>query len=248
MQKPETPAARTACALLAAAALAGCGGCTPWGYAPPQAQPEPAAAEPAAANGAQKRYSVNGRQYEVKPRRVGYSQRGYASWYGKKFHGRQTANGEVFNMYKPSAAHKTLPLPSYVKVTNLKNGRNIVVRVNDRGPFHGNRIIDLSYAAARTLGMVEAGVAPVEIELLKAPDDWRGVYVQVAAYNNKGYARKLVDKLKARNLKAFVGKPGEPNPAVPHRVRIGPLRHAAELERVKTVLHNAGYRGYIVVQ
>lgn len=100
------------------------------------------------------------------PRLADYTERGLASWYGKKFHGRRTANGERFDMHRPSAAHKTLPFGVSVRVTNLDNGRKIVVRINDRGPFVEGRIIDLSKAAAKKLGMIEAGVVPVKIEVV----------------------------------------------------------------------------------
>jgi rare lipoprotein A len=95
--------------------------------------------------------------------------RGMASYYGQEFHGRKTANGEIFNMYKLSAAHRTLPLGTTVRVWNLENGRNVVLRVNDRGPFIEGRILDLSYAAALELEMVSQGVAPVQIEILELP-------------------------------------------------------------------------------
>ncbi len=98
-------------------------------------------------------YKVFGKQYKVLAKSKGYQKRGVASWYGVKFHGRKTSNGEVYDMYGMTAAHKTLPIPSYVRVTNLKNKKTIVVRVNDRGPFHENRVIDLSYTAAVKLGI-----------------------------------------------------------------------------------------------
>ncbi|MGB5325609.1 MAG: septal ring lytic transglycosylase RlpA family protein, partial [Pseudomonadales bacterium] len=113
-------------------------------------------------------YTVFGKSYRVLDDARGYRERGPASWYGKKFHGRSTANGERYDMYQMTAAHKHLPLPSYVRVRNLENGREIIVRVNDRGPFHGNRIIDLSYAAATKLGMLRNGTAEVEIEVIDA--------------------------------------------------------------------------------
>lgn len=109
-------------------------------------------------------YEVFGVRYEVMSSSTGYKERGIASWYGKKFHGRQTSNGERYDMYRMTAAHKKLPLPTNVKVTNLKNGRSIVVRVNDRGPFVKNRLIDLSYAAAKELDIITAGTAMVEVE------------------------------------------------------------------------------------
>ncbi|MES9903121.1 MAG: septal ring lytic transglycosylase RlpA family protein, partial [Sedimenticola sp.] len=97
-------------------------------------------------------YVVLGKRYHVMANSDGFSQRGIASWYGTKFHGRTTSSGEVYDMYAMTAAHKSLPLPTYVEVTNLNNGRHTIVKVNDRGPFHNNRIIDLSYAAATKLG------------------------------------------------------------------------------------------------
>jgi rare lipoprotein A len=111
-------------------------------------------------------YEVFGVRYIVKDSSDGYREKGTASWYGKKFHGRQTSNGERYDMYRMTAAHKTLPLPTNVQVTNLRNGRSVVVRVNDRGPFVNNRLIDLSYAAAKELDMIGAGTAPVEVVAL----------------------------------------------------------------------------------
>ena len=108
-------------------------------------------------------YEVFGKSYTVMPSGTGYRERGVASWYGKKFHGRLTSNRETYDMYQMTAAHKTLPLPTYVRVTNLRNNRSIVVRVNDRGPFVHNRIIDLSYAAALKLDMVRDGTSLVEV-------------------------------------------------------------------------------------
>ncbi|QHJ10854.1 Endolytic peptidoglycan transglycosylase RlpA [Paraglaciecola mesophila] len=111
-------------------------------------------------------YSVLGKHYTPLKTGKGYSATGGASWYGQKFHGHLTSNGETYDMYAMTAAHKTLPLPSYVKVTNLKNGREAIVRVNDRGPFHDNRIIDLSYAAAMKLGMLSTGTTQVKLEVI----------------------------------------------------------------------------------
>lgn len=111
-------------------------------------------------------YTVFGKTYYLLSQARGYKARGTASWYGTKFHGRRTANGEVYDMNAMTAAHKTLPIPCYVRVRNTKNNKTIVVRVNDRGPFHGNRLIDLSYAAAVRLGFSDQGTAPVEIEVL----------------------------------------------------------------------------------
>ncbi|AOY88714.1 hypothetical protein BKP64_11310 [Marinobacter salinus] len=108
-------------------------------------------------------YNVWGKQYQVLASNDGYVARGTASWYGEKFHGHKTSNGETFDMYEMSAAHKSLRIPGYARVTNLDNGRSVVVRVNDRGPFHGDRLIDLSYAAAKKLGYQARGTARVEV-------------------------------------------------------------------------------------
>lgn len=111
-------------------------------------------------------YRVLGKTYHVTSAPEGYREEGIASWYGTKFHGRRTSNGEIYNMYGMTAAHRSLPIPSYVRVTNKRNKRSVVVRVNDRGPFHGNRIIDLTYSAAKKLGYVNQGTAPVIVEYI----------------------------------------------------------------------------------
>lgn len=116
-------------------------------------------------------YRVNGVQYYILDTNEGYSEEGIASWYGQKFHGHRTSMGEFFDMYGLTAAHKTLPLPSWVRVTNLSNNKEIVVRVNDRGPFHPDRIIDLSYAAAYALGIDKTGTGRVHIEAITPPRD-----------------------------------------------------------------------------
>lgn len=116
-------------------------------------------------------YSVLGKTYFPLQESKTYVQSGTASWYGTKFHGQNTANGEVYDLYGMSAAHKTLPLPSYVRVTNLDNNRNVILRVNDRGPFYSDRIIDLSYAAAKKLGYAETGTARVKVEGID-PQQW----------------------------------------------------------------------------
>ncbi|GAB1261661.1 septal ring lytic transglycosylase RlpA family protein [Aurantivibrio plasticivorans] len=119
--------------------------------------------EPRTSAGNKSPYTVLGKTYSVLPESHGFTQRGYASWYGRKFHGRRTSNGEVYNMYGMTAAHKNLPIPTFVTVRNIENGKEVIVRVNDRGPFHGDRIIDLTYAAAKKLGFVDKGTAMVEI-------------------------------------------------------------------------------------
>lgn len=114
-------------------------------------------------------YQVFGKTYYVLPSAANYHAEGLASWYGDKFHGLQTSTGEIYNMYALSAAHKSLPIPCYARITNLQNGRQIVVRINDRGPFHEDRLIDLSYGAAIQLGFAEEGLAQVRIEVINAP-------------------------------------------------------------------------------
>ena len=144
--------------------------------------PEPAVvAEPRSRYGNRSTYSVLGKNYHVMDDAAGYVEQGLASYYGKKFHGRRTSNMEVYDMYAFTAAHKTLPLPSYARVTNLSNGRSVVVRVNDRGPFHDGRIIDLSYAAAVKLGVDRAGTARVEVQGLSAGEHARQDYDAVAS-------------------------------------------------------------------
>ncbi|MBC7944439.1 MAG: septal ring lytic transglycosylase RlpA family protein [Burkholderiales bacterium] len=119
-------------------------------------------------------YTVFGKNYVPATSRVPYKARGIASWYGKKFHGERTSSGETYNMYAMTAAHPTLPIPSYVRVTRRSNNNSVVVRVNDRGPFHGNRLIDLSYTAAYKLGYLDDGSTPVEVELI-LPDETRAI-------------------------------------------------------------------------
>lgn len=122
--------------------------------------------EPKSRGGNKSPYEVWGKKYYVMDSAEGYTAEGTASWYGQKFHGHRTSNGETYDMYSFSAAHKSLPLPTYLKVTNLANQRSVIVRVNDRGPFHGDRLIDLSYAAAARLGYHKKGLARVRVEAI----------------------------------------------------------------------------------
>ncbi|MCF1182370.1 septal ring lytic transglycosylase RlpA family protein [Marichromatium gracile] len=128
--------------------------------------------EPRSRYGNPKSYEVFGKRYYTKASSRGHVERGLASWYGKDFHGRRTSSGEPYDMHAMTAAHKTLPLPTYARVTNLENGRSVVVRINDRGPFHGSRVIDLSYTAATKLGMARKGTAMVEVRAIdpRRPD------------------------------------------------------------------------------
>lgn len=156
-------------------------------------------AEPMSRYGNPESYRVNGRLYEVIPNASGYKTKGIASWYGTKFHKKRTSSGEDYDMYAMTAAHPTLPLPSYIRVKNLNNGRIAIVRVNDRGPFHSNRLIDLSYAAATYLGLLPKGTAPVEIQALtpsgKNKTKAAHYYIQAGAFESKSLANTLVHKL-----------------------------------------------------
>jgi len=128
--------------------------------------------EPYSAGG-NSNYQIRGKAYHIIEDARDFTQTGLASWYGEKFHGHATANGEIYDMYAMTAAHKRLPLPSYLKVSNLDNGRQVIVRVNDRGPFHQGRIIDLSYAAAKKLDIVAKGTGRVSIEVITIPPPWQ---------------------------------------------------------------------------
>ncbi len=152
-----------------------------------------------------------------------YVEEGVASWYGVPFHGRRAANGETYNMYKLTAAHRTLPFESVVRVTNLKNGRQTEVRINDRGPFIENRVIDLSLAAARELELVAMGVAPVRLELLAAASPLEGNFtVQVGAFVEHENAVRLRERLAERYEPVFIHEYDSPN-GLYYRVRVGKL-------------------------
>jgi rare lipoprotein A len=142
-------------------------------------------------------YTVFGRDYVPFAKLQPFRQRGLASWYGKRFHGQKTASGETYDMYGMTAAHPTLPIPSYVRVTHAGNGRSVVVRVNDRGPFHPGRIIDLSYAAAFKLGYIQAGSAAVEVESIVPGEQKQAgdVYLQVGAFSSRENAENLRARL-----------------------------------------------------
>jgi rare lipoprotein A len=141
-------------------------------------------------------YRVFGKDYAPMAAAQPYRERGTASWYGKKFHGQKTSSGEIYDMYAMSAAHRTLPIPSYARVTNVANGKSVVVRINDRGPFHSERIIDLSYAAAYKLGYIQAGSATVEVESVSAGDSRpSSVYLQVGAFSSRENAEDYRSRL-----------------------------------------------------
>lgn len=168
---PKQPAIRAAATLACGLMLTGC---SAFGYpqgppgGAPSSPPSAAAASPPASTAGGRTYEVMGRRYTTLGSAEGYQERGLASWYGEEFRGRPTANGETFDPHRISAAHRTLPLGTWVRVTNLMNGREVVVRVNDRGPFEDpdRRIIDVSYATAQRLGFMQRGTVPVEVRAL----------------------------------------------------------------------------------
>ncbi|GAA5219219.1 septal ring lytic transglycosylase RlpA family protein [Corallincola platygyrae] len=185
-----------------------------------------------------KSYKVRGIRYQVMNSAEGFADEGTASWYGAKFHGHLTSNGEIYDMYSLSAAHKTLPLPTYVRVTNLANDRSVIVRVNDRGPFHGDRIIDLSYAAAYKLDMLKSGTANVKIEAITPgkdpvvtinPDPNPTYFVQVLATKDPEKANLLAKRLSDQ---FDVESTTFENNGL-HKLRLGPL---ADIDSAQALL------------
>jgi rare lipoprotein A len=208
--------------------------------------------EPRSAHGNPPFYDVLGRRYFVLAAADGYLERGVASWYGPTFHGGNTSSGEPYDMYGMSAAHKTLPLPTYARVTNLRNGRNIVVRINDRGPFVANRLIDLSYTAAAKLDMIREGTTLVEVRALTpgAPDELTrsaqspppSLYVQAGAFADAHNAQQVLERLHAAGLaSAFIVSPLEGKSRL-YRVRLGPVGSVAEFDQLTARLAALGIR------
>jgi rare lipoprotein A len=184
-------------------------------------------------------YTVLGKSYRVMADADGFNQEGLASWYGTKFHGKRTSSGEPFDMYGLSAAHRHLPLPSYVKVTNLQNGRSTIVKVNDRGPFHSDRVIDLSYAAAVKLGFHDEGTARVRIEVQSPVRQPPAYLLQAGAFRQLENADRL-----QHQLQQLTGLPGivvKTSDDGFYRVRLGPVRAGQELERVQALMLSAKY-------
>ncbi len=206
--------------------------------------------EPRSRYGNPPSYEVFGRRYVLLPTEEGYVERGIASWYGPGFHGERTSSGEPYDMYAMTAAHKTLPIPAYAEVTNLRNGRRVVVRINDRGPFVGDRIIDLSYTAAWKLDMLREGTAPVEVRVLTPRAPAAGVatasaaaapaaasagplvsqWLQVGSFAQRDNAERLLARLAAAGISAARIDERADGTRVLHRVRVGPLRGAAEFD------------------
>ncbi|WP_159655331.1 septal ring lytic transglycosylase RlpA family protein [Vibrio atypicus] len=193
--------------------------------------------------GGNKDYTLRGESYKIVKDAQGFSEEGIASWYGKKFHGHLTSNGEIYDMYSMSAAHKTLPLPSYVEVTNKDNGKTAIVRVNDRGPFHPGRVIDLSYAAATKLDVIKTGTANVSIKVITVDKPTAAhkqqalpkFVVQVASSQHPERVRTLAQDLGQKlAVESYVGSEKDI-----HRVLLGPfddyMQTQKTLEQVKTL-------------
>jgi len=221
--------------------------------------------EPRSKYGNPAHYEVFGKRYYTLKSSRGYHEKGIASWYGKKFHGRRTSSGETYDMYAMTAAHKTLPLPSYVEVTNLTNGRKVIVKVNDRGPFHGNRLIDLSYSAATQLGIIGHGTGMVEIRAISngqvaatpvtERDETRrstgpvGLYLQVGAFSTAHSADQLKAKLQHDIGDAIFIIPLQKPSGNLYRVRIGPLANVEYGDSLASRLLDLGYNeSHIVVE
>jgi len=222
-------------------------------------------------------YEVLKKTYTVMPSSAGYQERGVASWYGKKFHGNLTSNREVYDMYGMTAAHKTLPLPTYVRVRNLRNDKVIVVRVNDRGPFVHNRIIDLSYSAASKLDMIRDGTSLVEVTAISFDQSGRSqstgdrpsrvstpagpaststniaetqrIFVQVGAFGDRdNAARRLAILSQAGITDAFVHEDTSTRPSL-YRVRVGPVAGVTQYDRLVEELDGLGIKDpYLITE
>jgi rare lipoprotein A len=205
--------------------------------------------EPRARLGNPAFYEVLGQRYTVMADSSGYLERGVASWYGRDFHGERTSTGEPYDMYSMTAAHRTLPLPAYARVTNLRNGRSIVVRINDRGPFKANRIIDLSYAAALRLDMVRDGTTLVEVRAVAPegapppPPRPAELYAQAGAFAVEANARTLRDQIAAAGVDHVLLRADAGAGGTLYRVRIGPIDSVAAFDALVARLRGAGISG-----
>ena len=235
---------------------------TPQGPPPDLSKiPEPVPKnEPKSQYGNKSPYSVLGESYKVLQSCAGYVERGLASWYGNKFHGYMTSNFEKYDMYAYTAANKTVPLPCYLRVTNLENGKTAIVRVNDRGPFAPNRVVDLSYVAAVKLGVWPKGTAMVEVRSIdpdhpdRKPELPRttivsgppaktlkpGLYLQVGAFADEANAERAANQVRAAKLGDVRVVESNVNGRALRRVRVGPLRDADEADRITPRLKSLG--------
>ena len=210
-------------------------------------------------------YVVNGEKYYPLPDSEGFVQTGKASWYGRKFHGKPTASGDIFDMNKKSAAHKTLPLGTYVKVLNLSNKRQTIVRINDRGPFVKGRLIDLSYAAAKEIGLIGPGVADVkivalgkEVGKLKSPQGLKPVVeisdleggeftIQVGAFKDKNNALRLADRLKVIFDYVEIEVCDHNEKGTIYRLRVSKSKTLTKAGEIEKKLEGMGFKGAFTV-
>jgi rare lipoprotein A len=197
--------------------------------------------------------AANTDEENLLPRIARYLKQGIASWYGSEFHGKKTASGEIYDMYAMTAAHNTLPISSYARVTNLENHRSVIVRINDRGPFHGNRVMDLSYAAAKRLDIQQAGSGAVEIKAI-APEQAlaqmqtqtasqipnKGIYLQVGTFSNKKKAQNLQHKIAAHHLPPPKILPSTRNRSTLYKVQMGPIESLANVRKLNNQLAKLG--------
>ena len=231
---------------LAALAIAGCAHhnvtANPPANAPlPQPAPSPIQTAPSAPSGPP---SATEQQLAVPGE---YVEQGIASWYGVPFNGRRTSNGEIYDMHQFTAAHRTLPFGAIVRVTNLRNGKQTEVRINDRGPFVANRIIDLSLSAAQSIEMVGTGTAPVRLELVSGPNPSAGFFgVQVGAFLKQENADRLKEQLSATHPPVTLAEYDSPN-GLFYRVRVGRLASEAAAQQLAGELHaNEGFTTFVV--
>jgi rare lipoprotein A len=192
-------------------------------------------------------------QESLLPRIARYLKKGIASWYGPGFHGKKTATGEIFDMYEMTAAHKTLPIPSYAQVTNLENNKTVVVRINDRGPYVGNRLLDLSYAAAKKLGIQSEGTGKVEIKAITplqalphiqktAESQHKKVYLQVGSFGSQRKALKLQDKIASNNLPEATVLTSTHRKNTTYKVQLGPIKSTENAEKLSYQLARIGIK------
>lgn len=218
-------------------------------------------AEPLSRYGNPVSYVVYGKRYYTMTSSKDYKERGLASWYGTKFHGKRTSSGEPYDLYGMTAAHKTLPLPTYVEVTNLGNNRSVIVKVNDRGPFHEDRLIDLSYTAAVKLGIVGHGTGEVEVEAIDTgtlttgtaavatpaaapkpasrPDD-AVLYLQVGAFSNRENAERLQEKIVSENIGSVRIVENTIDNGTFYKVQVGPLANDNAVDQTTRALETLG--------
>jgi len=241
---------RTVACALALTALAGCAR-EPLRPAPPPAPATPPSDagiprdEPRAKYGNPPFYEVGGQRYVVLPSAAGYVEQGIASWYGPDFHGGRTATGETYDMHAMTGAHPTLPLPTWVHVTNLENGKSVVVRLNDRGPFARGRIIDLSRSAAEALDMVRAGTARVEVRSLASGDAAPAAvpatyYAQAGAFGSRENAEALATRLRAAGIEGVTVTESSADGRPLFRVRAGPAPTLPDFDRLVERMRAAG--------